>query len=176
MRHLLLLLALGVTSLPAEEGYYAKLHELTNGRDALTAKQRELITKNGPLPISEGLAGVKFGMSMQDVVQVWGKPKIIWMQDADITQITICNSNFTFKRDVLYEVAIHSSDLPKYSMMGGQIQMDEACKKLIEIFPGAQSIHVDIPEIDQVELHDELKVSVQKMENKVIAITVSRPQ
>ena len=168
-----ILIIAGAFLLNAEDSYFSKLTNLTNGRDKLSEKQRDSIIKSEKMLITEGLAGVRFGMSMQDVVNIWGVPNNIWMQSDNLTQLSICNSTFEFKNDVLCTISIHSVDLPKFSIMDGAIKMDQKSPDLLKVFPGEKIIGDD--NSCAVELENELTVSILEMDLKIIAITISKP-
>lgn len=105
-------------SVIAAEGagsFYEQLESLSSGYKELpyAATQEFEATAYDP---REGLAGLKLGMSMEDVIGVWGKPKKICMQ-ASVTVLSIGRgSQFSFKENELVTIKILSADLPSMKL------------------------------------------------------------
>jgi hypothetical protein len=124
----ILLLVLSVFSVPGCEdasaayessgSYYERLAALSSGDKELSpaATQEFEATAYDPL---EGLAGVKLGMSMEDVIGIWGLPKRICIQNAATVLSIARGSQFSFVENELVSVKIHSADLPGMKLSNG---------------------------------------------------------
>jgi len=105
-------------SVIAAEGagsFYEQLESLSSGDKELSSAATQELEATAYDP-REGLAGVKLGMSMEDVIGVWGTPKRICMQ-ASVTVLSIGRgSQFSFKENELLTIRIHSADLPSMKL------------------------------------------------------------
>lgn len=123
-----LLLVLSIFFLPGCEdasaayessgSYYERLAALSSGNKELSpaATQEFEATAYDPL---EGLGGVKLGMSMEDVIGIWGLPKRICIQNAATVLSIARGSQFSFVENELVSVKIHSVDLPGMKLSNG---------------------------------------------------------
>ena len=123
-----MLLVLSIFSLPGCEdasaayessgSYYERLAALSSGNKELSpaATQEFEATAYDPL---EGLAGVKLGMSMEDVIGIWGLPKRICIQNAATVLSIARGSQFSFVENELVSVKIHTVDLPGMKLSNG---------------------------------------------------------
>ena len=100
------------------ESFYAQLEALSAGNKKLSADARQKLEAIAYDP-KEGIGGVKLGMSMADVIGVWGLPKSICMQ-ASATLLTIgAGSQFSFVNNELVSIKILAADLPAMSLSNG---------------------------------------------------------
>jgi len=91
--------------------YYEQLEALSSGDKELSSDARQTFEVTGYDP-REGLGGVKLGMSMEDVIGIWGYPKRIWQQTTATILSIARGSQFSFVQNELVSVKIHSADLP----------------------------------------------------------------
>jgi len=121
----LLLLFLVIFSLPARGdsgasfestgSFYEKLEALSSGNKELSPAARQELEASAYDP-REGLGGVKLGMSMEDVIGIWGMPKRICIQNAATVLSIARGSQFSFVENQLTSVRIHSADLPEMKL------------------------------------------------------------
>jgi len=98
--------------------YYEQLEALSSGDKELSSAVRQTFEATAYDP-REGLGGVKLGMSMEDVIGIWGYPKRI-SQRATATLLSIARgSQFSFVQNELVKVTIHSADLPSMRLSNG---------------------------------------------------------
>ncbi|MEH6358133.1 MAG: hypothetical protein V7745_04035 [Pseudomonadales bacterium] len=98
--------------------YYEQLEALSSGEKELSSVVRETLEATAYDP-REGLGGVKLGMSMEDVIGIWGYPKSI-CQRATTNVLSIGRgSKFSFVQNELVKVSIHSADLPSMKLSNG---------------------------------------------------------
>jgi hypothetical protein len=99
-------------------GYYEQLEVLSSGDKELSSTVRQAFEATAYDP-REGLGGVKLGMSMEDVIGIWGYPKRI-CQRATATVLSIARgTQFSFVQNELVKVTIHSADLPSMRLSNG---------------------------------------------------------
>jgi hypothetical protein len=123
-----LLLALVIFSLSGYAGssvaaeskgnFYERLEALSSGNKELSYAARQAFEATAYDP-REGLAGVKLGMSMEDVIGVWGNPKRVCMQAAATVLSMARGSQFSFVENELVSARIHSADLPAMKLSNG---------------------------------------------------------
>ena len=159
--------------------YYSRLRALTDGADDISAAVRQRLTAAPAVPVEEGLAGVTFGSSMQQVIDVWGRPERIWMQHNGVVQLSIYASSFEFTGGRLTSISVHSVDLPALTLADGKLAMDQPVPDLLALFPGSVKVGDDEP-VTEIELPGGVLLSVNEMDGQVISIglenTVTRPE
>jgi hypothetical protein len=113
-------LGCGNSSLSAESAgsFYEQIEALSSGNMELSSNARQEFESTAYDP-REGLAGVKLGMSMEDVIGVWGFPKRICMQHAATVLSIARGSTFSFVENELVAVKVHSADLPSMKLSNG---------------------------------------------------------
>lgn len=100
------------------EGFYEQLQALSSGNTELSSDATQEFESTAYEP-SEGLAGVTLGMSMEDVIGVWGLPKRICMQNRATVLSIAKGSQFSFVENKLVTVRVHSADLPEMKLSNG---------------------------------------------------------
>ena len=98
--------------------FYEQLEALSSGDKELSSTVRQAFEATAYDP-REGLGGVKLGMSMEDVIGVWGKPKRVCMQHAATVLSMARGSTFSFVQNELVNARIHSADLPAMKLSNG---------------------------------------------------------
>ena len=98
--------------------FYEQLEALSSGNKELSSAARQAFEAIAYDP-REGLAGVKLGMSTEDVVGVWGKPKRICMQHVATVLSMARGTTFSFVANELVSAKIHSADLPAMKLSNG---------------------------------------------------------
>ena len=98
--------------------FYQAIQALSSGSKGLSTDARVKLEASTYDP-REGLAGVKLGMSMEDVIAVWGLPKRICMQSSAILLTIGIGSQFSFLNNELVSIKILSADLPAMSLSNG---------------------------------------------------------
>ncbi|QLE56491.1 hypothetical protein [Nostoc sp. TCL26-01] len=163
--------SISVPAFASNDSFSEKLNSLT---------EQELsypyLTERGGSIQDETIAGIKLGDKMDDVVRLWGKPRLIWMRDNDIVQLTFFNSNFIFRNDQLISIGIHSVDLPNLVLKEG-ISFKSKITDLEKVFPSGkvETVVLDI-QVFNVEISDRLNGRFQMgSDGKIIAITIERP-
>lgn len=174
MRTILLSAAILIASAAAAaEDYEAALMKLMSGRDSITAARQAQLGQQPVDSLAGPIAGVRFGDTMQQVIDVWGMPKAVWVQMEGHIQLSMFASTFLFINGRLSEIAIHSVDLPKLSMFGGRLRFDEPVPPLAELLPGATVTGEG--GIQEAELPDGGLVRTQTLEGRLIAVTFRKP-
>ena len=98
--------------------FYQAIQALSSGSKELSIDARVKLEASTYDP-REGLAGVKLGMSMEEVIAVWGLPKRICMQSSAILLTIGIGSQFSFVNNELVSIKILSTDLPAMSLSNG---------------------------------------------------------
>jgi len=154
----------------AEEDFYKSLMALTTPSKKVPKALQDALESKEHDPL-ESLGGVKFGMSMTEVVKVWGKPNFIWMQLDDITQLDIKACHFKFKRDKLVGITIHSAALPGLKLKNG-LTFTSTEADIKQKYPSARLEEMGgVARILSVELKSGHTLRFQFGMGKLIAIT-----
>jgi hypothetical protein len=164
-----------VSGVAAEEDFYKSLMALTTPSQRMSLALKEKLEGQQYDPV-ESLAGVKLGMTMSQVVKVWGKPNFIWMQPLnDITQLQMRYSHFEFRRDKLIGISIHSASLPGLKLKNG-ISFKSTLDDVKKTYPSAQvSEAAHILQSVAVELKDGYRMDFMfDRGGKMIAMRVKR--
>jgi len=115
----------------ADDG--AALQALRDGPSKLTTAAEARLAASPEVPIEQGLAGLTFGMTMQQVVDVWGGPHAIWDRQDDV-QLSIASSTFEVQQGRLKSISIHQADIAHVTNAGGKIRMGRAAPDLQAVF------------------------------------------
>jgi len=93
--------------LVGEESFYARLSSLTTTNDSGPTAGDPRLADEGALN-SGDIAGIKIGMTMSDVVEHWGKPKLIYSTCMGGPRIDYTAAALFFRDDALSRVYLKS--------------------------------------------------------------------
>jgi hypothetical protein len=149
--------------------YAAALQTLHDGRLELTTALHARLAALPEVPIEQGLAGLTFDMTMQQVIDVWGKPNGIWTQDDGIVQLSIARSVFAFRDDRLRSISIHQADLPHLTIADGRVRMGEPAPDLQQLFPEGVIPSDGAADAHQIAVHGIL-IDLYESDGEIISI------
>lgn len=153
--------------------YAVALQALRDGRLELTTADEARLAALPEVPIEQGLAGLTFGMTMQQVIEVWGKPNGIWTQDDGVVQLSIARSVFAFRDDRLTSISIHQADLAHLTIADGKVRMGQPAPDLKQLFP-----HGVIPADAAADTHliavNGILINLYEMDGEVISIDLTK--
>lgn len=162
-------------SLQAPVDYHSALQQLIDGPEAMTTATKAKLMQAAPQPLSSGMAGLTFGMSMQQVIDVWGRPNAVWVQSDGHVQLSMGYSTVAFVRDRLSDISVHSSDLDAFAIADGKIAMGRPCPPLREVFPDGLPVpDSNDPDVHELALKGDVILRVQEMDQQIISIEIGR--
>lgn len=160
------------TSSATNGDYGAALQALRDGPRKLTTAAEARLAALPEVPIEQGLAGLTFGMTMQEVIDVWGRPNGIWDRH-DAVQLSIARSTFEFQQDRLVSISIHQVDIAHLTIAGGKIRMGRAAPDLKALFPDGV-----VPEDAEADAHvisiHGILIDLYESDGEVISIELTR--
>jgi len=170
------------TSTCSAEGYHAKLMGMLTGDKFMPLDVSErLLSLNQDDPLV-GLMGVRFGMSMDEVIDVWGMPNTLEVTNhrgrdgkyEKTVSLGIYISDFKFQNNKLIELRIHLADFKGWKPFGGKLTPDKADADLLKVFKGAKQISkTDNSQV--VELKDDTRVKILFYRQTVISVSLKKP-
>ena len=161
------------TTTSATSGDYgAALQALHDGPRKLTTAAEARLAALPEVPIEQGLAGLTFGMTMQQVIDVWGRPNGIWDRQDEV-QLSIARSRFTFQQDRLKSISIHQADIAHLTIAGGKIRMGKAAPDLKALFPDGVVPADAEADAHVISVHGIL-IDLDERDGEIIAIELTR--
>ncbi len=153
--------------------YNGALQKLVDGPKEKTTATAARLAQAPAQALTSGLGGVSFGMSMQEVIDIWGRPNAVWTQDEGVVQLSISYSVFEFRRDRLFDISIHQADLPDLAVGDGAVAMGKPCPDLLTVFPDALR-REGSESVSEVGLKGDVILRVQQMNQEIISIEIIR--
>ena len=161
MKYFVLIILFPLTLFCGED-FYVQLQKLTDGRENIPERNQLELEKIDNGDIRNGVGGIKFGMTMQQVIDIYGRPRSISFQMEDVIQIGIYQSYFIFKGNKLRSMNFHQIDLPHLKVMNGLVVMGPGLGSAIKgKFPNA-TYTIFYKVRHGVEFDDGYKIFVQE--------------
>jgi len=167
---------------PPVEGYHARLMGMLTGVKKMPINVRErLLSLNQDDPLV-GVMGVHLGMSMDEVIDVWGMPNVLEViniragLDDKIKKemhLGIYISDFTFQDNKLIRVKIHLADFKTWKPFGGRLDPQSKDVDLLKVFKDARQLS-KTNKNQEVELRDGIRVRIHSYQDKVITVALEQ--
>lgn len=156
------------------EDYDAALAKLISGKENISVARQNKLSAAEVVDLKGDIAGVRFGMTMQQVVDVWGTPHAIWVKHDDRIELKIYASNFTFDEGKLVEISLHGVDLPKLKMFGGQLAFNQPVPDVKAVFKDATVTKLEELSSYHIEWENGEVLQFQILDERIIAIAFKK--
>jgi hypothetical protein len=166
---------------PSVEGYHARVMGMLTGVKRMPIKVRErLLSLKQDDPLV-GILGVRLGMSVDEVIDVWGMPnelEVINIRAGDDKikkemHLGIYISDFTFQDNKLIRVKIHLADFETWKPFGGRLDPQSKDVDLLKVFKGARQLS-KTNKSQEVELRDGIRVRIYFFRDEVITVSLEQ--
>lgn len=180
MRTLLLLFAL--VSPTSAQDLYTQVTSLVGSPLKMPEDKRDQLLAINLDDPGKGVLGLKFGMSLDTVVSIWGKPRSISVgpnrrsraAKGTLISIDIHGSTFRFADNKLVEMRILNVHFPNWQPFKGKINPNDPSLDLLKVFPGSKETgKTSITQ--EVELPNLTRVLIQKTKAKIISVGIRKP-
>ncbi len=119
-----------------EKSYSAKLKEVVDTKKRrIKPLKKNVDTKL--ISIEQGATGLKFGDSLDDLVEMWGKPSGIYIHNHGAWQFYIDATYYQFIDNKLVSIGIHSATMPDAYMKNG-LSFKSTLEEFKKLYPQAE--------------------------------------